>query len=302
MSKLGLESIRTTKMATLTSVLDTYLVPIFTSTNAKPQLTTVANFNAGGVIDSNNVWTGTNGFDDTVSIGKSGTAGDIKIYPSTASKGYVTITADDQTGDTAVDINVNAMGQATVVNLDDPGIAASHLVQSTAQVTIAEADTLSGILATTEEINSMCDASTRVVASVDPTTLEITSALHANKIIYLTDLDGAALTLPAATGTGDIFMVMIAATITSNTTTIKAASSADSFLGMAFGVDDDADAGYAWKAESADDTVTLDGSATGGKAGDWFKFTDVATGLFLVESNITQSGGSEATPFSATVN
>jgi len=142
MAKLGLDSIRTTEIDTITSVLDTYLVPIFTGTNVKPNLVTVANLNAGGVLDSNNSWSGTNTFEGAVSIGKSGSAGDIKIYPATASKGYLAITIDDQTGNTAVEFNVNAMGQATVVNLDDPGIATSHLVQSTNQLTVAEADRL----------------------------------------------------------------------------------------------------------------------------------------------------------------
>lgn len=75
----------------------------------------------------------------------------------------------------------------------------------------------------------------------------------------------------------------------------------DGFLGGVLGVDDDADAAFAWKAESGDDTISLDGTATGGKVGDWFQFTDMAAGLWLVEGFITQSGGSEVTPFSANV-
>lgn len=201
MAKQGLDVIRTTKLATMTSVLDTYLVPVYTSTNAKPQLATVANFNAGGVIDSNNVWTGTNGFDDTVSIGKSGTAGDIKIYPSTASKGYVTITCDDQTGNTAVEINVNAMGQETVVNLDDPGIAASHLLQSTAQITVAEADILDGATVNTAELNIL-DGATLTVAelnklddSTQTETITVAGAIDPN--ITNTNLDSTAGTFAA---------------------------------------------------------------------------------------------------------
>jgi hypothetical protein len=128
--------------------------------------------------------------------------------------------------------------------------------------------------------------------------LSLTAALHGNRVLYYDDADGT-ITLPAATGTGYKYTVVVKTAFTAGT--IQAASAADSFLGGLNGVDDDADAAYAWKAEAADDTLSFDGTATGGKAGDWIEFIDVATGLFLVKGYITQSGGSEATPFSAAV-
>lgn len=127
----------------------------------------------------------------------------------------------------------------------------------------------------------------------------LTEETHANRITLVNDADVVA-TLPAATGTGNVYKVLIVTTAWTGGT-IQAASAADSFLGGLNGVDDDADAAYAWKAEAADDTISGSGTATGGKVGDWYKLTDVATGLFLVEGFITQSGGSEATPFSAAV-
>ena len=149
-----------------------------------------------------------------------------------------------------------------------------------------------------DEINAVADNSARLVAQAAGN-FSLTAATHGNKITLVNDAD-VTITLPAATGTGYTYKVLVVTTAWTDGT-IQAASASDSFLGMIFGVDDDADAAYAWKAEANDDTVAGNGTATGGKVGDWYQFTDVATGLFLVEGNITQSGGSEATPFSAAV-
>lgn len=127
----------------------------------------------------------------------------------------------------------------------------------------------------------------------------LTAATHAGRITEVNDAD-VTITLPAATGSGNVYKVLIVTTAWTGGT-IQAASASDSFLGGINGVDDDSDAAYAWKAETNDDTITGNGAATGGKVGDWYQFTDVASGLFLVEGFITQSGGSEATPFTAAV-
>lgn len=83
---------------------------------------------------------------DAVNIdaGASGTAGTVDIFPTTAARGKLTLSVADQTADTAVTLAVAGMGQATQVNIADPGAAASYVVQSTAAVTLAEADRLDG--------------------------------------------------------------------------------------------------------------------------------------------------------------
>ena len=147
------------------------------------------------------------------------------------------------------------------------------------------------------EINAVADMSGQVVSPATGN-LTLTAALHGNRILYYDDADGT-ITLPAATGTGYKYTIILKTAFTAGT--IQAASAADSFLGGINGVDDDADAAYAWKAETDDDTITGNGVATGGKKGDLYEFVDVATGLFFVSGFITQSGASEATPFSAAV-
>lgn len=79
--------------------------------------------------------------------GKSGTAGTVDIFPTTGSKGKLAIVCSNQTGNTTVTVDVNEMGQATTVNVPDPGASASYVVQSTAALTLAEADVLDAVTA-----------------------------------------------------------------------------------------------------------------------------------------------------------
>lgn len=81
--------------------------------------------------------------------GASGTAGTVDVFPATAAKGKLTLSCTNQTGDTIVTLNANAMGQATQVNIADPGAAASYVAQSTAALTLAEVDVLDAVVAGT---------------------------------------------------------------------------------------------------------------------------------------------------------
>jgi len=84
--------------------------------------------------------TGTISEDPTIAIsggsiqaGLSGTAGRLISYPATASKGSLALTAVANTGNTATVISNNAMGQASTINIPDPGNAVGQfLVAATA--------------------------------------------------------------------------------------------------------------------------------------------------------------------------
>lgn len=65
-----------------------------------------------------------------VNAGASGTAGNVKVFPTTASKGDLKITCSDQTGNTEVIINAAAMGQATTFTLGDPGVTTANILTS----------------------------------------------------------------------------------------------------------------------------------------------------------------------------
>lgn len=121
---------------------------------------------------------------------------------------------------------------------------------------------------------------------------------HAGRIVRTTNTTGVAITLPEATGTGNVYTIFTGATISSGSQTIVAPSASTSFVGGAAMSTDIA--GVSIIANSGDDTITMNGSTTGGVIGTWFRFTDVVTGVFMLEGFIA-STGVEADPFSAAV-
>lgn len=124
---------------------------------------------------------------------------------------------------------------------------------------------------------------------------------HEGRTLLLDRAAGIAVTLPAATGTGDIYRMLLKTTVSSNSTTIKAASASDSFQGNAELGQDSADtiAEFAATAGTSD-TVTLNGTTTGGIVGAEIICEDIYTGRWQVSVK-SQATGTEATPFSATV-
>lgn len=63
-------------------------------------------------------------------LGASGTAGSFRVYPTTASKGYLALAAVDNSGDFAVTISNAAHGQDTVYSISDIGQATGSLLAS----------------------------------------------------------------------------------------------------------------------------------------------------------------------------
>lgn len=99
--------------------------------------------------------------------GASGTAGSVDVFPATASKGKVAITATDNTGNTTTSFTFGAMAAARTITVPDPGAAASVLLTTgTATATTAtttEISKLAGIPAsvtvvvTTPGASGTCD-------------------------------------------------------------------------------------------------------------------------------------------------
>jgi hypothetical protein len=158
---------------------------------------------------------------------------------------------------------------------------------------------LIGVSATATEINNAADVSTRIVSIADATnTLALTQALHANRIAYILDAT-IAITLPEATGTGDKYTVVLGIASTASTIVTADTSNAE-MRGMLNAFDTDSEATLpSYPAVAGDDTITLNGVATGGKIYDRFEFIDILTDVWLVSGQISLSGGSEVTPFSS---
>jgi len=160
---------------------------------------------------------------------------------------------------------------------------------------------LSGLLATSDEINRVADVSTRIVTHT--ATGSITLAANDGKINLLGDVGGdtlVTLTLPAAAATGARFRFIVSVVNTSNYV-IKVANASDTIDGVLMGLADGGDTVVGWETASDTDTITLNGSTTGGASiGDWVELVDIATNQWAVAGQLTQTG-SEATPFSAGV-
>lgn len=154
------------------------------------------------------------------------------------------------------------------------------------------------ITASGAEINRAADVSARIV-NVTAATLAAAESAHDSKVITLNRAAGVAVTLPAATGSGAKLQLIVGTTVTSNTTTIKVTGN-DTMTGTAI-ICNDTDASVSgFETAATSDTITFDGSTTGGIKGDCVELIDIATDLWFVK--VTGSAtGAEATPFSASV-
>lgn len=143
------------------------------------------------------------------------------------------------------------------------------------------------------------------VVNVTASTLAVDANLHAGRTITLNRAAGTAVTLPAASGSGDRYEFLIGTTVASNTTTIKVANATDTMVGTATLAQDSADTVVQFDATAGtDDTITFNGGTTGGIIGARVTARDIklngTDAVWLVDVFGTATG-TEATPFSATV-
>lgn len=131
----------------------------------------------------------------------------------------------------------------------------------------------------------------------------LTADEHAGRLLIFNNAAGDTVTLPAATGTGDVYRFMVGTTVASNSNKIQVANATDEFAGVVYQVDTDTnDAIAAYPALAADDfdTITMNGTTTGGLAGDYYELVDVASGVWVIRG-FQNASGSVATPLSSAV-
>src|SRR4051812_5449806 len=92
--------------------------------------------------------------------------------------------------------------------------------------------------------------------SVTTSTLTLDRVIHRDTVVDLNRAAGIAVTLPAATGTGDRYYLHIGTAVTSNTTTITCAGS-DKFGGYVSHATATAGAGLHEAATGADSVLTM---------------------------------------------
>jgi hypothetical protein len=122
---------------------------------------------------------------------------------------------------------------------------------------------------------------------------------HAFRAIVLDRAAGITVTLPAATGSGDTYSFFVKTTFTGSGI-VKVANASDVMTGFAEILQDAADTVVAFETAATSDTITMNGTTTGGLLGTQIVVTDIATNLWAV-SMVGAATGTEATPFSAGV-
>jgi hypothetical protein len=129
---------------------------------------------------------------------------------------------------------------------------------------------------------------------ISSATVTLSHAEHAGRPIVFSKAGGIVCTLPAATGTGDIYRIIIAATFT-GTSTIATSPSTDYLLGTYMNMT--GAEGYANASTTNKITNYVSSNTTGGVAGERIDLMDIASGKWAVTIS-SEAGGTEATPFS----
>ena len=246
-----------------------------------------------------------------------GTTADILVYQRDEGNNILLASGLDVPVDTTsgyakgcvfIDRNVTAGTAARYENVGTKTSCNFDLVGAfSGTASIAEINAVcDGNTALAAEITRVCDSSERIVTIVE--TGAITEALHSDRVCMLGEVGGNALvtlTLPEATGSGMRFKFIVSVVNTSSYVIVTADTTNADLMGNV--INQDADlvgtiAALIYLAGATDDTITLDGTTTGGQLGDWIELVDVGTDLWAVNGVVTTPAGSNtASCFSAAV-
>ena len=132
----------------------------------------------------------------------------------------------------------------------------------------------------------------------------ITETEHAGRTLLLGEVGGNALvtlTLPDATGSGATYKFVVSVTNTSSYV-IKVPDANNTIDGVITFLDLDGTAVTGYGTAATSDTITLNGTTTGGLLGDHIELIDIATDKWHVRGCLrVPTSSNPATPFSATV-
>jgi hypothetical protein len=135
------------------------------------------------------------------------------------------------------------------------------------------------------------------VISITAATVTLNADGFAGRTIVLNRAAGVTVTLPASTGSGYTYEIVVGTTLTGNGI-IQVANSTDVMAGT---LDIATDiAGVTCPTTSTSDTITMNGTTTGGIIGSRVLLQDMRAGFWSVTGGLVSSGA-EATPFSAAV-
>ena len=149
---------------------------------------------------------------------------------------------------------------------------------------------------------------TGVLPSVTAATLTIPAPVSDATEVYngsyipLARAAGVTVTLPASTGSMACYRFIVTVTVTSNNDIIKVANATDVFNGTASvgGTTGAVFSTLGGATASNSDTLTMNGTTTGGQIGSYVEVTDIAAGYWSVMAELIGSG-TPGTPFGGLV-
>lgn len=165
---------------------------------------------------------------------------------------------------------------------------------------IAEAALLTGLTATSAELNRSADPTGRIVTTT-ATVLALTITQHAERVVLVDTNSTVAntVTLPVATGSGAKFTV-INNIVQTQGTVVVAANGTDVMQGVCIAVDSTAGGGGdTFVTTASSDKVSMNLTTTGGLGGDMVEAWDKSANTWYVRV-LTCGSGTLATPFSET--
>lgn len=183
---------------------------------------------------------------------------------------------------------------------DYPAGVANPIVSETSTQTLTNKTLSSPVLT-----NPTTSGRTPATVTASTVTLGTT---HVGRVTTLNRAGGIAVTLPAATGSGDWYELVVLATFT-GAASIAVPNSTDYMIGVAqLGIDGGTFVPHQYPTANTgtvateSDTISLFGTANsqGGFKGARIYLQDIASAIWSV-LYISDAGGTEATPFSAAV-
>lgn len=154
------------------------------------------------------------------------------------------------------------------------------------------------LIASAGSLVRMTTVSQRNVSVTAALTLD--ERLHENRTLVLNSTALLGVTVPVATGSGAIYRFIVG-TVNTNSYTIKPPVGTTLFKGTILQTNSSASGALrGWSPAATDDTITLNGTTTGGAAiGDYIELQDIAANTYAVRGSVTSAGA--ATPYSDTV-
>ena len=130
------------------------------------------------------------------------------------------------------------------------------------------------------------------------TTYALAQATNANRVLTLSATSACAVTIPAATGSGDRYTIQVQVAATGTAHTIVCTGD-DVLQGLAIYMTTSAPGAEMYATTATSDKMTINGTTQGGVAGAIVYLQDVAADTYSV-LYFSAATGTEVTPFSAT--